>query len=94
MNTEKLTKIGFRISLYLISATGMTYILIKSIETLNNTFFWTFIIVMGISAIITRWFSYSDKKNNLIRVIEHITYICALTLFLFWFSTKYLIKEL
>jgi len=94
MNTEKLTNIRFRISLYLISAIVLTYILIKSIETLNSTFFWTFIIVMGISAIITRWFSYSDKKNNLIKVIEHITYICTLTLFLFWFSTKYLINEL
>ncbi|GAB1856111.1 hypothetical protein MHTCC0001_09460 [Flavobacteriaceae bacterium MHTCC 0001] len=93
MNTEKLTKIVVRISLYFILAVGLTYILIKSVETLNYKIFWTFMIVMGISAIITRWFSYSDKKNNLIRVIEHITYICALTLFLFWFSTKYLLDH-
>jgi hypothetical protein len=92
MNTQKLTKIGIRITLYLILGIGLTFILIKSVETLNSKTFWTFFIVMGISAILFRWFGYSNKKTNLIRIIEHVLYICTLTLFLFWFSTKYLIN--
>ncbi len=91
MREEKIKEIGKRLILYLILSVGLTFVLVKSIESKNNIVFWVFMGTTGISTITARWFSYSEKKNKIIKNIEHIAYICLLTLILTWVITKHII---
>ena len=82
-------KIWIRIIAYLFIAFVVTYILFMSIGRFKNYIFWFYIVVMGFSAIITRWNISSERKNGFVRIMEHTAYICALILILFWLSTKF-----
>jgi len=94
MTKEKIREIGKRLALYIILSIGLTFILVKSIESKNSIVFWTFMGTMGVSAIIARWFDYYEKKNKIVKIIEHIAYICFFTLILSWLTTNYIIDKI
>lgn len=91
MRKDKLKETASRLALYLIIATGLTFLLIVSKEQKFDAIFWLYIGIMGISAIIARFFNHSVKKSKIIRVSEHIAYICFITLMLLWFTVTYVV---
>ena len=71
--------------IYLVATILSTFALMKTIESKNEIFFWTYFTVVGISTLVTKWYSFSKKRNLFIIAMEHICIVFGLTLFLWGF---------
>lgn len=75
---------------YFLISIPMAFILMKIIDYKCEVIFWIYLAIMGISAIITRWFGHSNEKSKFVRMVEHICFVCSITLFLWYFAFTFL----
>ncbi len=70
---------------YFLISIPISIVLMKIIESKNEVFLWTYFAVMGISALISKWFSFSEKNNKFLKITYHIGIISTMSLFLWSF---------
>lgn len=70
---------------YFLISIPVSIVLMKIIESKNEVLFWTYFAVMGISALISKWFSFTEKKNIFLKTINHIAMVSTISLFLWSF---------
>ncbi|MCH2232427.1 MAG: hypothetical protein MK105_18975 [Crocinitomicaceae bacterium] len=70
----------------------MTFGLIKILEYKNETLFWIYMGIGGISAIIMRWVGNTDGKTKFLKIIEYVALTCAITLF-YWGIWNYFFSK-
>lgn len=75
---------------YFLISIPVSFSLIKIIELKNEYLFWTYFGIMGISALVSRWFIVYDKKNKLLKMIEHVGMILTISLFMSSFLNWFL----
>lgn len=67
----------------------MTFLLSMVIRYKLTFLFWSYMAVMGISALITKWYTGEEDKNKFTSYSVHTAMVCAFTLFL-WGGFHYL----
>jgi len=72
---------------YISIAIPLSLLLSRVLNNNKEILFWAFIGIMGVSGAIIRWTGVSDKKNNLLVVIQHIAFVSAITLFIWYLIT-------
>ncbi len=78
-----------RIIVYSISAAGLTWLLITSKGFFNNIFFWIYIGVMGVTAIIAKWYGNADDIPKWVGFLRHVAFVCFISLLMFWVTITY-----
>lgn len=56
--------------------------MIKVIENKWEVIFWTYMGIGTLSAIITRWYGFDNKKSKFLKTVEYIFWVSAITLLL------------
>jgi len=80
------------ITYFLISIPG-AIALNMMIEYKNEVLFWTYLIIALVSALITRWYGYSNKKSKFLKVMECIAFVSWISLFLWYFADTVFYKS-
>lgn len=70
---------------YILISIPLSLVLIKIIELKNEVLLWSYIGLMLISTLITKWFKFSENKNKILEINEHLTMILGTTMFLWYF---------
>lgn len=77
--------------IYFLISVPLAIILTKIIEHKYKVLFWMYIGIMGISGLIAKWFQFEVEKSKFIRIVEHICFVCAITMFLWYFAISCLL---
>jgi len=79
-----------RLVIYFLISIPMAFALMKIIEFKITWVFWLYIGIMGISGFIAEEFLYSQKKSKFIKITEHVAFISAITLILWYIACNFL----
>lgn len=71
---------------YLLISIPLAFLLVKIIELKYTRMFWGFMAILGITGFLADWYDGEpeDKKNNFIKMVEHIAFISFITLLYQW----------
>lgn len=91
MNKEKFKKALPRLGIYIVSAALLAWLLTISKGFFHNIIFWIYIGVMGVSALIVRWYGNSKKAPHWVRWLRHVVFVCFIAMLFFWFAITYIL---
>ncbi len=76
---------------YILLALPLSVLLGLVIKYKLTFFFWSYFAIMGISALIAKWYSGEENKNRFIAYSVHTAMVSVFALFM-WGGVNYLIK--
>ncbi len=95
MNSKKRNKeikrIATKTLIYILISIPLAYLLWQVMELKYTVIFWTYIAVMGISSLFAEFYIHvpNEEKSNFGKIIEHIAFICFITLMFSYFYGLY-----
>ncbi|KAA3635753.1 MAG: hypothetical protein DWQ02_09360 [Bacteroidetes bacterium] len=91
MKKESFKTVLIRLGIYLVTSALLTWLLIASKGFFNNIFFWIYIGVMGVSAIIAKWYGNADDNPKWVLFLRHVAFVCFISLLMFWVAITYIL---
>jgi hypothetical protein len=89
---KELKRLLKNISIYTVISIPLALLFLKVIELKYTVIFWSFYAIMGVSAIIAEFYIYEpdDTKSPFGKIIEHIVFVCFITMMFTWAFSIYL----
>jgi len=79
--TKKNHRKNYKWIICFLTSLPLTFVLIKILENKNETLFWTYMGIGGLSALIMRWIGNTDEKSKFFEIVEYLALTFAITLF-------------